>query len=356
MFGGEEPSGQAPNYVLSDQTWELCGEQWRLVQPVGERPSPRRKALGVYDASRECVLMVGGETNAGDLDDAWCFDGTSWTELPWTAPYRPGATLGYHEARGVVILFGGLDRTTNLGSNETWQLDASGWSELFSFPLNIGPVGASMAYWPNGSGAGHLVMFGGYVAGFAVSDTWTWDGTWTGQTSVGPTPRADAGMATDPNARDLLGLSSSVVLFGGESGGFLHRDTWRWNGSSWTIVPPVGTLPPARATPIVYDSAIDRFFFFGGYRAQDAAGVDLPGDTESWFFNRSRWADMTIASGSPPSARAGHVMGASGTSGVMMFGGDENDTDAWHFSGTQWTPSSPASSPEAFEEPAMTGF
>lgn len=352
MFGGEEPTSPAPSSVLSDETWELCGEQWRRVQPVGARPSPRRKALGVYDASRECTLIVGGETDSGDLFDAWCFDGTTWTEQPSTAPYRPGAAIGYHEGRGVVLVFGGLDRASGLGVAETWQLDASGWSQLSSLPFVLAPVGASMGYWPNGQGGGHLVMFGGYVAGRTVNTTWTWDGAWTSRGNTGPTRRAYAGMATDPNPRDLLGSGASVILFGGENTE-VYRDTWRWDGASWQLVPGIGQLPPARATPIVYDGAIDRFYFFGGDRGEDAAGVELPGDAESWFFDRSQWRRVPIGGGALPSARAGHVMAASGDSGLMMFGGDAADADVWHFSGAQWTPSfSPGPGP--LESPAMT--
>jgi hypothetical protein len=55
---------------------------------------------------------------------------------------------------------------------------------------------------------GQLVLFGGFVGGTYLNDTWTWDGTnWTQQNpTTSPSPREGLSMAYD----DAIGL---VVLF-----------------------------------------------------------------------------------------------------------------------------------------------
>ena len=95
-----------------------------------------------------------------------------------------------------------------------------------------------------------VVLFGGLNASFSeMGDTWTWNGTnWTQQSPpLSPGARDGVGMAYDP----ALG---QVLLFGGESsesGPYLN-DTWEWNGSSWTTVPP-GFDPAARYAPNAHD-------------------------------------------------------------------------------------------------------
>src|SRR5690242_14395101 len=88
--------------------------------------------------------------------------------------------------------------------------------------------GATMAY---DAAAGEVVLFGGQgVYDTHVGrQTWTWDGsTWTQRQPLhSPPARLDAGMVYDA-------LDGQVVLFGGVGPASTRGDTWTWNGTDWT--------------------------------------------------------------------------------------------------------------------------
>jgi hypothetical protein len=93
------------------------------------------------------------------FNDTYTFDGTVWTKrTPVTSPSpRAYSTMAYDEARGLVVLFGGLD-----------------------------------------------------AKGAVLGDTWTWDGTnWSKRTMKGPPARSGSAMTYDP-------LRGKTVLFGGQ--------------------------------------------------------------------------------------------------------------------------------------------
>ncbi len=67
------------------------------------------------------------------------------------------------------------------------------------------------------------MLFGGFVNGHQLGDTWTWDGTtWTQQhPAVHPPARRYAAMAYDA-------ATGAAVLFGGGGRPGLLGDTWTW--------------------------------------------------------------------------------------------------------------------------------
>jgi hypothetical protein len=71
----------------------------------------------------------------------------------------------------------------------------------------------------------------------------------------------------------------NVVLFGGSNGGRPLRDTWTWDGSTWTKQAPA-TSPPARTlAAMAYDAATGDVVLFGGL---NGAGVRPLNDTWTW--------------------------------------------------------------------------
>ena len=57
--------------------------------------------------------------------------------------------------------------------------------------------------------------------------------------------------------------TGTIVLFGGAASRLL-RDTWTWDGSTWTKQAPA-TSPPARsAASMAYDAATGTIVLFGG--------------------------------------------------------------------------------------------
>jgi hypothetical protein len=91
-----------------------------------------------YDGLRERVVLFGGETAGGPVDDAWEWDGRDWLQrVPQTAPVaRYRHDLVFDTARGRALLFG--------GSLRLWEL-ADTWSYGATYPAAIAPFGAGCA-------------------------------------------------------------------------------------------------------------------------------------------------------------------------------------------------------------------
>ena len=88
-------------------------------------------------------------------------------------------------------------------------------------------------------GLGEIVLFGGLdPSGFALNDTWVWDGVdWTAvYPGSAPLPRHRPSMVFDA-ARSVLVMHGGLLTLP-----FLvsHRDTWTWDGIDWLEVATTG--------------------------------------------------------------------------------------------------------------------
>jgi len=106
------------------------------------------------------------------------------------------------------------------------------------------------------------MLFGGYVNGVYLADTWEWDGaTWTQRAVTGPVGRASAALVCDSD-HGLVYMNGGYDLNG--TGAGILSDTWAWNGNEWTLVSTNG--PPADAGRAgIYDSPHHSTFFLGGF-------------------------------------------------------------------------------------------
>ena len=131
-----------------------------------------------------------------------------------------------------------------------------------------------------------LLLFGGTGAegtdpGGDRNSTWTWNGTaWTRLSTTGPSPRYLASMAYDA-------ARQRVVLYGGQTGVFPNitvlRDTWEWDGASWTRRATDG--PTTRVhVAIAYDRARERVVLYGGFNQAEGEIRDV------WEWDGGVWA------------------------------------------------------------------
>jgi hypothetical protein len=214
-----------------------------------------------YDAANGTVVLFGGvNSHVGELDGTWTWDGTTWAKQhPATSPPAQAGVevMAYDAANGTVVLFG--NGSAGGAPNDTWTWDGTTWTQ--QHPATSPPVryDASMAY---DAANGTVVLFGGLSTEVSVlGDTWTWDGTtWTQQApATSPPVRSGASMAYDA-------ANGTVVLFGGSlnSSRNVFRDTWTWDGTTWTQQAPP-TSPPAREwASMAYDAANGTVVLFGG--------------------------------------------------------------------------------------------
>ncbi|MFO0675452.1 MAG: hypothetical protein U0169_02885 [Polyangiaceae bacterium] len=151
---------------------------------------------------------------------------------------RAGSTAVYYSSYGCVAAFGGGGSGFSLLGDTFVQCPNFGndaWSTFNTTPNPPGRIYAAATNAPSLPGSGYGVyMFGGFVNGATDTSDDFYRGrpeqpNWTQLTKSG----------TWPTKRFMHGLAwtgSRVLLFGGvTSAGVLLKDTWTWDGTSWTM-------------------------------------------------------------------------------------------------------------------------
>ena len=125
--------------MLIARSWEYDGGSWREViatDPEGDGdPVGRWFHALTYDSARGVTILFGG-LNAGVwFSNTWEYDGVSWREVTPIDPEGDSSPVGrfahamaYDTARGVTILFGGFDGSSHL--SDTWAYDGVSWREV----------------------------------------------------------------------------------------------------------------------------------------------------------------------------------------------------------------------------------
>lgn len=227
LFGGLSfpTPGQAP--IFYNDTWVWKGGQWSQKNPR-QSPQPRLEQAMAYDNIRQQVVMFGGwgisSTNFIDLADTQIWDGVAWS--PRTPAINPGprhqAAMAFDEARGVMVLFGGVKwNSDDWILDDTWIWDGTNW--LKKNPVNSPPARADARAMVYDAAREEVILFGGYDYNNLQNDTWSWDGENWQQIipPISPWPRSDHAMVYDDQ-------QGRVVVFGGQGGLFESAldDTW----------------------------------------------------------------------------------------------------------------------------------
>jgi Galactose oxidase, central domain len=198
----------------------------------------------------------------------------------------------------------------------------------------------------------HLTyVFGGidYLGVTTNQETWKWDGTsWTLlNPGTKPPARSGAGMCWYPTAGTPV-----TVLFGGtpDNGSTVIQTTYTFNGTTWTLKAPA-TKPSSRAYVAMcnYDPA-SVVMLFGGYNGT----VNLQ---DTWYYNGTTWTQQIPLVGSLPPIRDFSAMAYSPVSTtVVLFGGSGSSylNDTWIWNGTSWFQVFPSTVPPARASHTMT--
>jgi len=262
--------------------------EYRQLSPA-DAPSARlNQALAPFGHSGHAVLYGGG-WDATLSSETWLWDGAQWGSLK--PAHNPGLlashAMAYDDARGQIVLFGGIDGN-GMPSNQTWVWDGTDWTQ--ANPQTIPPArfGQAMTY---DAARQRVVLFGGYGPFGESNDTWLWNGSnWTQAASAqNPAPRTGHAMAFD-QARGV------VVMFGGMRGAppVFYSDTWLWDGASWQQALPA-TSPTARSgLALAYDRGLDMVVMVGGTGGKDltATSWDYDFRKETWTWDGSTWTQQ----------------------------------------------------------------
>jgi len=308
LFGGADHFSHNEVFAIP-----LLGSHEPIWLPtLGAPPRPRNGQSAVYDPVGDRVIVFGGASLGyepeplGYTNEVWSL---SLGGIPTWSPLAPsgsgpvprlGPSAMYDPLQHRMIVFGGIDPSTGLGTDSLWALS----------------LGVSPAWAP-------LVPIG-----------------------AGPSPRAWQSAVYD-------GARKSMLVFAGYAD-TSQNDVWSLSLDgplAWTKLEPSGDLPPVRFGPIaVMDSASNRMIVCGG-TAHDFNGYD-----DSWALtlgSTPHWDPLALI-GQRPAPRwiASGVLDPD-SSRVLMFGGAVGNPmnpilvrdDAWQLSlaGGIWSPLSPGS-------------
>lgn len=182
LFGGAASSG------VRGDTWTFAAGSWQFWQQAAAGPSARERMSMLYDPLRRRIVMFGGRSGSGPsavpLGDLWAFEASGWVPLPMTGGPTPrfGATVAYDAANDRIVLFGGDTGSGRV--DETWFLRDTKWTRLAPGPAPSARSGAAMAYDPF---EGDVVLVGGRDGAVTMADSWELRGT-SWQPSAVPPP------------------------------------------------------------------------------------------------------------------------------------------------------------------------
>lgn len=126
LFGGTD-GGRDYNDLYG---WDLeFPEGWQVLD-AGTGPSPRSYARMAYHAASEMMVVFGGFTSSGPVNETWLWNGASWTEYESAVapPARGFGAMAYDPIREKIVMFGGY-ADTNLGDTWEWDIE-NGWVEV----------------------------------------------------------------------------------------------------------------------------------------------------------------------------------------------------------------------------------
>lgn len=307
-------------------------ESWTQLTPSGAPPQPRWHHAAIYDAGAHRMVVMGGESIVGLVNDTWTLsldESPKWTQLPATgslpdARYRHAVV---HDPRrnSMVVVAG---KQSEL-SCRAWELSldsAPVWTELSpGGEIPKARSGPSAIYDPIRD---RIILHGGtksYDHGVSAE---TWSLTITPQPSwtrllptEGPPRQRRHHSAILDAAHDRMVIFGGVQQNGTSSAEFLN-DAWTLplgEGAAWRPIAPLGSLPPGRGGhSSIFDRQRGRMIVFGGYVLSEwiadvwALSLDDPPE----------WTELHPA-GPGPSGRHGHSAVLDPLrERMIVFGGD----------------------------------
>ncbi|MGH7725154.1 MAG: Kelch repeat-containing protein [Candidatus Eiseniibacteriota bacterium] len=330
LFGGIDDGFGEVGTTLRNDLWKLTLDdpEWSEIEAPGARPAGRFDAAGAYDPLGDRFLVFGGETYVGaPLRDLWqyAFAGAGgWedvTPAEGLPSQRAGARLVYDAVGGRMLLFGGWSGIGYL--NDVWSLslgpEKPSWLRVFTSGAPPSPrrdAGVTFDTVRN-----RLIVTGGVGTSGYAADTWALDVSRPGQ-AIWQFLHSGAG---GPGGRQGLGAAfdwrrNRLVVFGGADGTF-HNDAWALSLAGpavWSPLAPAGEAPgPRWLHGFALDSKRDRVVAFGG---RGDFG-ELFGDTQALVLDLTDPAEGTPRIGGPGSSRSVVVVPGPALLGAELHGG-----------------------------------
>src|SRR6267154_1683738 len=96
--------------LLWAQPVVLHASNWNQLSPAASPPARYYPAMA-YDPVSKKIVLFGGFSDNGNLNDTWTFDGSNWTQVatPVAPPARNGAGMAFDRPSRKLVLFGGFN-------------------------------------------------------------------------------------------------------------------------------------------------------------------------------------------------------------------------------------------------------
>lgn len=265
VFGGYG----GPSFSVNvNDTFVYREGAWQLLTPTTSKPPGGCCAAMVFDNTRGVWWMYGSPAG-GSQGNMWSFDPRTlaWSEILRGEGWAPGSVsqqMVYDSKRSVSVLPAAWDVGGTI--TQIWEWNGTAWSHPTP------PSSPSWRYQPIvgfDQARGQMVMFGGrgrtdpsvapWNANIILAETWTWDGvTWTQRQPVhSPPARADGSMTYDSYRRRL-------VLYGGRRDAAADPSTtWEWDGNDWIATTTAAGPYEGYGVRLAYDPSRKRIVGYG---------------------------------------------------------------------------------------------
>jgi hypothetical protein len=199
--------------VYSNQTWIWNGTNWVEMHPAVSPPARYGHAMA-YDAATKQVVLFGGYGDFAESNDTWTWNGTNWSQVvsATNPPARSGHSMAFDALHGEIVLFGGfLSQPTPTWFSDTWVWNGKKWQQIANPKPPEGRAGHVLAYHTGrqavfmiGGAGGKDVTTNTYNYDF-TRETWIWNGTtWTQEfPAIQPGPAYTLGAAYDDTKQAL---------------------------------------------------------------------------------------------------------------------------------------------------------
>lgn len=315
--------------------WCLAGvigtsraQNWvQLTPTTGDIPAPRANAAAIYDSSNHRLLIFGGRAATGNLNDVWGFDLTnnSWSNLTPGSGAMPEprftANGVYNFSRQQMIIWSGQGSSF---FNDVWafELNTGSWSQFI--PTGPEPnirYGAASIFDPK---TNELVTFAGFTDAGRFDDTWRFN--------IDSEIWKQVSAVTHPEKRCLHSasydaLKHHMIVYGGQTNG-PRGDIWALDlaTNAWTDLTPASS-PAGRYFPTnVFDTAGNRVIIFGGN-----LGTSKTNETWAFDLTKKAWQQIALTEPLPPAREGTVAIYIRAENRMVIFGGSDDTffNDIW---------------------------
>lgn len=312
---------------------------WRNVTPLqGPAPAPRRNGSAIYDPAGHRLVVFGGTTASGPVNDVWALDlnRSVWTQLQ-TSGSAPAARLGhnaeYDSVGHQMVIWAGQQGSAFFDDTRALDLTRLEWRDLSPAARPRARYGSASVF---DAPERRLVQFAGFTAeGNRFQDTQAFslqNSQWQDLTPPGPKPQIRC-----LHTAALQRGSRRMIMFGGQRSGPLD-DLWAFDLATraWTELPSA-QKPSARFFAASFVDSQGDFYVFGGSTASGNTN-----DTWSYSFDTQQWQRLDLPAA--PAARNGMMGAYVDTDRYVVFGGTGAGlySDVWELSRTGSVPATQA--------------